>query len=72
MVALVRVDIKRLKIKKKKRKRKLGSVFSVPRNHGIVGHAQIILDLMNISVANSTAVYFNVNIFWACVSAKKV
>lgn len=43
----------------------------VPRNHGIVGHAKIILDLMKISVANSTADYLDVNIFWASVSAKK-
>lgn len=41
----------------------------VPRNHGIVGHAKIILDLMKISVANSTADYLDVNIFWASVSA---
>lgn len=43
----------------------------VPRNHGIVGHAKIILDLMKISVANSTADYLDVNIFWASVSAIK-
>lgn len=35
----------------------------VPRNHGVIGHAKIIFDLMNIRVTDSTAYHLDVNIF---------
>lgn len=41
----------------------------VPRNHGVIGHAEVILDLVKISVADSTEGDFDVYIFRACVSA---
>ena len=41
----------------------------VPWDHGIVGHAKIIFNLVEIRMANSTVVNFNVNIIRACVSA---
>lgn len=41
----------------------------VPGDHGIIGHAEIVFNLVEIRVADSTVVNFDVNIIRASVSA---
>ena len=57
--------------RQKKKKKKNGVIIQLPRNHGVIGHAEFILDLVKIGVTDSTANHFNENIIRAGVSARK-
>lgn len=44
----------------------------VPRNHGVIGHSEVVFDLVKIGVADSAADHFDENIFRTGGSANKL
>ncbi len=39
--------------------------MDIPRNHGILGHAEVMLGLVEISVADTTEEHLDHHIFWS-------